>query len=318
MGHVLSYVFAPGLLGSGPVRAAALVGAVVAITSGVVGTFTVTRGQSFAGHSLADVSTAGGSGAFLAGLSQFWGFLAFGVGAAAFMELIGVQRRRGRDVATGVVLGAALGAAALFLYLGAETTSRTGATFTVLFGSIFVISPATVPALVACGLLALLTVVALSRMLLLSTLSADIAAARGVPVRAVGAAYLIALAVAVSLSAVVIGAALSTALLIGPAATALRVAKSPGRTMVTAALTGVAATWAGIVLAYDSYYWPPRGHGWPVSFFVVALVVAFYLLSYVPRSRAGSGPGRCRDGARERPAGHRFPAAGAPASRDAG
>src|SRR5579875_1746513 len=161
MGHVLSYVFAPGLLGSGPVRTAALVGAIVAITSGVVGVFTVIRGQSFAGHSLADVSTAGGSGAFLVGFSQFWGFLAFGAGAAAFMELIGVQRRRGRDVATGVVLGAALGAAALFLYLGAETTSGTGATFTVLFGSIFVISPATVPALVACGLLALLTVVAL-------------------------------------------------------------------------------------------------------------------------------------------------------------
>jgi zinc/manganese transport system permease protein len=281
MGHFLSYVFEPGLLSSGPVRIAALVGAVVAITSGVVGVFTVTRGQSFAGHSLADVATTGGSGAFLVGLNQFWGFLAFGIGAAAFLEAIGVQRRRGRDVATGVMLGAALGVAALFLYLGTQTSSTTGASFTVLFGSLFVISSSTVPVLVASGLIALTVVILLSRVLLLSSLSPDIAAARGVPVRAVGAAYLVALAVSVSLSAVAIGAVLSTALLIGPAATALRLVRGPVRAMVTAALTGVIATWLGIVLAYDSYYWPPHGHGWPVSFFVVGLVVVFYLLTYV-------------------------------------
>ena len=126
----MHYLFEPGLLSSGPVRTALLVGAVVAITSGVIGVFTVIRGQSFAGHSLADVATTGGSGAFLVGLNQFWGFLVAGIVAAALMEGIGVQRRRGRDVATGVVLGAALGAAALFLYLGTLQTSTTGASFT--------------------------------------------------------------------------------------------------------------------------------------------------------------------------------------------
>ena len=55
--------------------------------------------------------------------------------------------------------------------------------------------------------------------------------------------------------------------------------------MAASALTGIAATWLGIVLAYDSYYWPPVGHGWPVSFFVVALVLAGYLLTYVKRPR---------------------------------
>jgi zinc/manganese transport system permease protein len=180
-----------------------------------------------------------------------------------------------------VVLGAALGAAALFLYLGTQTSSTTGASFTILFGSMFVISPDTVPALVASGVLALVVVAVLSRVLLLTSLSPDLAAARGVPVRAVGAAYLVVLAVAVSLSAVVIGTVLSTALLIGPAATSLRISKRPARAMLGAALIGTAATWLGILLAYDSYYWPPAGHGWSVSFFVVALVVIGYLLSFV-------------------------------------
>ncbi|MGH3419689.1 MAG: metal ABC transporter permease, partial [Streptosporangiaceae bacterium] len=114
--NILRHIIEPGFFGSGPVHIALAVGTVVAVTSAVTGVFTVTRGQSFAGHSLADIATTGGSGAFLVGLNQFWGYLAFGAGAAAFMEMIGIQRRRGRDVATGVVLGAALGLAALFLY----------------------------------------------------------------------------------------------------------------------------------------------------------------------------------------------------------
>lgn len=281
----MHYLFEPGLLASDPVRTALLVGAIVAVTSGVIGVFTVIRGQSFAGHSLADVATTGGAGAFLAGLDQFWGFLAAGAAAALLMEGIGVQRRRGRDVATGVVLGGALGLAALFLYLGTLKTASTGASFTILFGSIFVISPGTVPAVIASGAVALLATAALTRVLLLSAISPDLATSRGVNVRLVGIVYLIALAIDVSLSAIAIGAVLSTALLIGPAATALRLAKSPVRAMAVAAVTGLAATWLGIVLSYDSYYWPPHGHGWPVSFFVVALVVVAYLLSYVRRPR---------------------------------
>ncbi len=290
MGHLLRYVFEPGFFASGPVHVALAVGAVVAITSAVVGVFTVTRGQSFAGHALADIATTGGSGAFLIGVNQFWGFLAFGAGAAAFMEMIGVQRRRGRDVATGVVLGAALGLAALFLYLGTQASSTTGASFTILFGSVFVLTSSTVPALIASALLALATVVVLARVLLLSSLSTDIAAARGVPVRAVGAAYLMALAVSVALSAVVIGAVLSTALLIGPAATALRLARSPVRAVITAAVLGVLAVWLGVLLAYDSYYWPPAGRGWPVSFFVVTLIVGGYLLTGLRRRDRRAAP----------------------------
>ena len=97
--------------------------------------------------------------------------------------------------------------------------------------------------------------------------------------RTVGALYLAALAIAVALRAITIGTILSTALLVGPAASALRLTRSLGRAILCAALIGTAATWLGIVLAYDSYSWPPSGHGWPVSFFVVLAILAAYLLS---------------------------------------
>src|ERR1700760_2198017 len=180
----MHYVFEPGLWSSSPVRVAVLVGTVVAITSAVVGVFTVTRGQSFAGHSLADVATTGGSGAFLVGLNQFWGFLAFGVAAAVMLEVIGVQRRRGRDVATGIVLGAALGLSALFLYLDTTKHSTTGATVTVLFGSL-------VPAMSVLSGVGLVAIIVLYRPLLLSSVDADLARVRGVPVRIVGLTFLV-------------------------------------------------------------------------------------------------------------------------------
>jgi zinc/manganese transport system permease protein len=38
------------------------------------------------------------------------------------------------------------------------------------------------------------------------------------------------------------------------------------------------AMWLGVIFAYDSYLWPPAGRGWPVSFFVCAFILLFYLL----------------------------------------
>lgn len=277
MSRVLNALFAPGFFGSGPVRAAVVVGAVVAVVTGAVGVFTVIRGQSFAGHALGEVGSAGGSLAFLSGTNPLWGFMGVAAVAAGLMEVLGLHRPRSRDLATGLVLGAGLGCAALFLYLDATSTTSTGVTVTILFGSLFAVSQPVLPSVVALSAAVLVVIASCYRMLLLTSLSPDLAAARGVPVRAVAIAYLVIMAVAVSLAAETIGAILATALLVGPPATALRLTKRPGGAMVVAGLVGVAAVWIGIVLAYDSYYWPPVDHGWPVSFFVVAMVFVLYL-----------------------------------------
>jgi zinc/manganese transport system permease protein len=302
--QALRAIFEPGFFSSSAVHAAALIGAIVSLVSGAVGVFTVIRGQAFAGEALGDIGSTGGSSAYLIGIAPLWGFIAITVVAAGVMELIGIQRARGRDLATGIVLGAGFGLAALFLYLGSTYDNTTGATITILFGSIFVLSPTMIPLVLAFGLIVVGIVITLYRPLLLVSVSPELAAARGIPVRLVGALYLLAMAVAVALSALTIGAILSTALLVGPAATALRLTSKPARAIMTAGLVGLAATWLGILLAYDSYYWPPQRHGWPVSFFVVTLVLIAYLLAGVLSHRRGI---------RRRPAGRsRLPGAPAP------
>jgi len=276
-------VFGPGFFSSGPVHLAIVVGAVVGTVSAVVGLFTVVRGQSFAGHSLADVATAGGSGAFLIGINPLLGFVSGTVVGAGAMEMIGVRRARGRDLATGIVLGASIGLAALFLYLSATSSSTTGVSQTILFGSIFSTTASTVLIVVGFSALCLAIMVAIHRPLLLSSVNDEIASVRGVPVRAVGVLYMAALALAVGLSALAIGAILSTALLIGPPAIALRLTKRIGWAMVVACAIGVGATWLGVLLAYDSYDW--SASPWPVSFFIVMIIFGGYLATELPLVR---------------------------------
>jgi zinc/manganese transport system permease protein len=285
MHAVYSAIFEPGFFASPQVHVAATIGGLVAIVSAVTGVFTVMRGQSFGGHALGDVSAAGGAGALLAGLSPVAGFVGFGIVGAGVMDMIGVRRLRGRDLATGIVLGTAIGLSALFLHLTTTVGSTTGATQHVLFGSIFITPAGTVPVVIALGAVAIGAIVVVYRPLLLATVSPDLAAARGIPVRLIGLAYMLALAVSVGLSSLAIGAILSTALLIGPAAVALRLTRRTGRALGLACLIGVVTTWLGILLAYDSFYWGTSRQALPVSFFIVALVFAGYLVSGVPAIR---------------------------------
>ncbi len=219
----MHFVFEPGFFSSSPVQIALVVGAVSAIVSAVVGVFTVLRGQSFAGHALTDVATTGGSGAFFYGASPLVGFLSAGVIGAGAMELVGVERLRGRDIATGVVLGFATGLSALFLYLDTTKSAATGVSQQILFGSIFTLSSSTIPLVAVLSALTLCVLFVIYRPLLLSSVSPDLAAARGIRVRLIGVLFMLTLAVSVGLSSIAIGSILSTALLIGPAAAALRV-----------------------------------------------------------------------------------------------
>lgn len=88
MRTLLNVIFAPGFFQSSEVFNALVLGTVVAVISGVVGVFAVIRGQSFAGHALADFGATGASGAFLIGVNALWGFLSVGILGGAGMDLL--------------------------------------------------------------------------------------------------------------------------------------------------------------------------------------------------------------------------------------
>jgi len=274
----------PGFLASVPVQNALLIGAGAALLSGAAGVFTVLRSQSFAGHALADVSSAGGAMAYLLGINPLLGFFSLSVLGALALEAIGTRRAAGRDLAAGIVLGAGLGVTALLLYLDVTVKGTAGAAVTVMFGSLFAAPPGLGIAVVLGALAGLAGLGVIYRPLLLASLDAELARANGVNTRLLDGAYLLLLSLAVTLSAMAVGAILSTALLIGPAAAALRLARNPVAAMALSALLGLLCAWGGVWLAYQSYGWTP-GHVWPVSFFITVLVLAVYAAASLVRQR---------------------------------
>jgi zinc/manganese transport system permease protein len=90
-----------------------------------------------------------------------------------------------------------------------------------------------------------------------------------VPLRILGSVFLVIVALTISIAVQVVGVLLVFALLVGPAATAIRITYRPGWAIAVAVLLGLVYTWLGIFLASLS--------PWPVSFFIAALSFGVYL-----------------------------------------
>lgn len=261
-----------------PVQTALALSAASVLLCATIGLFTLIRGQAFAGHALADVSSAGGAGSLLFGISPLLGFLLFGFAGASTLEVIQPRQSSARDESAGLLLGAGMGITALLLHFCMFRHGASSAVQSVMFGNMFAIPSATVLWAWMLTLFCLLILGFIARPLLLASIDPDLAIVSGLSVRALGLAFMLLLAFSVTLAAMTIGAILATALLVGPPSVALRLGRNSTQTIVISLVCGLISCWGGIVLAYISYSWLP-GHTWPVSFFIVILLLIFYLIS---------------------------------------
>jgi zinc/manganese transport system permease protein len=262
------------MLGYDFMRNAFLAGTSVALMAGLVGYFIVLRRLAFAADALSHPAFTGALGAVLVALNPLAGVFGLTVAMALVIGALG-ERVRARDEAVGTVLAWILGLGALFLSI--YTTSASAASSAlgvkVLFGSILGIQPSQVilAALLAAGEIILLLLIA--RPLLFASLDPDVAVARGIPVRLLGGAFLVLLAVAVGEATQVVGALLIFALLVTPAAAAQRLTTQPYLGMALAAGLTLAITWVGLTIGF---YTPL-----PVSFLISALAFIAYVATLV-------------------------------------
>ncbi len=261
------------MLADPEVREAMLAGAVVAVLCAAIGVFVVMRRASFAGHAITDVGFTGGAGAPLAGLSPLGGLLAFSVLGSLTISRLG-DRVRERDIATGTVLTIALALGSLFLWIQTRYVSEPAS---LLFGSIFAVAPAVLHVTIGLGCAALVALAILYRPLLYATVSPDSAEARGVSLGFIRGAFLVLLGATVAEAAQLVGVLLTTALLVGPASAATYLTKRTSTAIALSMAIGLVVVTISIALAYESYYWPPGGKGWPVSFFVGTLSLAAFV-----------------------------------------
>ncbi|HEY5193252.1 MAG TPA: metal ABC transporter permease [Solirubrobacteraceae bacterium] len=266
------------------IRNAYLAGSFVALACGLVGWFTVLRGQVFAGDALSHVAFVGAIAAAVVGVDERVGLFALTLGLAAVMAGLG-RRAQADDVTIGVVFSWVLGIGVLLISV-LSTGSSGGDGLIVantLFGSIFGLSLGQGLVAAAVGLGVVVAVLAIARPLLFASLDPELASLHGVPVRALGLALLMLIGIVTAEGTQAIGALLVLGLIAAPAGAALRLTRKPYLGMALSAAIALAAMWGGIALSYAIPSLPP-------STAIIALAVGAYALASVASNIAAWAP----------------------------
>jgi zinc/manganese transport system permease protein len=251
------------------VHTALLAGAVVAVVSGAIGIFVVTRGASFAVHAISELGFTGAAGALVVGIDPVIGMIGGSLVVGLVLGLLSLRGRE-RDSAIGAVLAFGLGIGVLFLslYHGYATQATN-----LLFGSIVGVSSRQLLELAIVALIVMAGIAVLYRPLLFSSVDPEVAAARGVPLRALSVAIFLLLALTTAEAIQVVGVLLVLTLVITPAAAAQRLTARPAVALGLSILIALGATEGGILLSL--------AQPWPTSFFISAISFSVYVAARV-------------------------------------
>jgi len=241
-------------------------GAVLGLVGGVVGVFVLSRDLAFAVHGISELSFAGAAAALLLSVNVAIGSI---VGSLVAAVLIGVLGARARDRSSiiGVLMPFGLGLGVLFLAL---YKGRASNKFGLLTGQIVAVDDPQLGWLVGTAVVVLAALVLVWRPLTFASIDPDVAAARGIPVRALSVVFTLALGLSVAMAVQVVGALLVLSLLITPAAAAARITASPVLMPVLSVLFAVVSSVGGILLAL--------GGSIPISPYVTTISFVIYLV----------------------------------------
>lgn len=242
-------------------------GTIVAIVAGIIGYFVVLRRSAFSAHAFSEIGFAGAAGVIVIGVAPIFGLLLGSILGGLAIAALG-RRATNRDTQIGIVLAFALGLGILFLRL--YTSGYADEATSVLFGEILGISTSDVFMTLLFGAIILVVIAVVYRPLLFASLDEDVAEAKGMPMGLLGTAFMLLVAVAVSIAVQFTGVLLIFSLMVTPAATAQYLSNRPRAVILISVVISVAAMWFGLFVAF---YESP-----PVSFFITSSVFALYLL----------------------------------------
>ena len=240
----------------------------------------VLRVQVFAGDALTHLAFTGATAAAAVGADLRLGALGATVAGAVAIEILG-GRSGSDDATTGIGLAWFLGLGVFLLSIAGGADGQLAAR--TLFGSIFGLSGGEATVAAVLGLAVLVAMLLVARPLLFATLAPVTAAARGVPVRALGLVLLVLLGATVAEATTAIGALLLLGLLCAPAAAAQLMTSRPYRALALSAALAVGATWAGVLFADAVPAVPPSTA--VVGFAAATLAAATLLRRSRPRPR---------------------------------
>ena len=244
-----------------------IAGALLALIGGLVGVFVMNRELSFAVHGISELSFAGAAVFLLVGLDVVLGSVIGSLTAAAIIAFLGDRARdRNSIVAVLMPFGLGIGILALALYPG-----RAANKFGLLTGQIVAVDDPKLGAMVVISAIVLVSLAVMWRPLTFASLDGEVAAARGVKTSLLGIVFVMLLGLAVAAAVQIVGALLVLALLVTPAAAALRLSASQFWVPVLSVGFALVAMVGGTLLAL--------GGTLPISPYVTTISFTIYLIA---------------------------------------
>jgi len=244
-----------------------IAGALLALIGGLVGVFVMNRELSFAVHGISELSFAGAAVFLLVGLDVVLGSVIGSLTAAAIIAFLGDRARdRNSIVAVLMPFGLGIGILALALYPG-----RAANKFGLLTGQIVAVDDPKLGAMAVISAIVLVSLALMWRPLTFASLDGEVAAARGVKTTLLGIVFVMLLGLAVAAAVQIVGALLVLALLVTPAAAALRLSSSQLWVPVLSVSFALVAMVGGTLLAL--------GGTLPISPYVTTISFTIYLIA---------------------------------------
>ena len=264
--EMLSYAF---------MQRALAAGLMIGIIAPIIGVFIVLRRLSLIADTLSHVALAGVAAGLL-----FKTYPVAGALIASLVGAVGIERLRGSgrlfgEAALAVFLSGGFAVAVVLISLARGFNTDL---FSYLFGAITVVQPVDLWVIFALGLVVLVAVGILHKELFAITFDEEAARVQGVPVETLNMLLTALVAVTVVLAMRIVGILLTSALLVIPTITALRVARNFRHTMWIAVFCSLFAVVAGMTM---SFYLDIAAGG---AIVLMALLL-FGVASVIPHSR---------------------------------
>jgi zinc transport system permease protein len=230
-------------------------GGIAALIASMLGVYLMLRRQALMADTLSHVSLAGVAiGAMLKLNPSLTGFLIAMVGGAA-IELVRRSYRAYSEMSIAIIMTGGLSTAVVLMSMN-QSLNKGFTSY--LFGSVVAVSAEQLWMMLGVALLAGIYFFFLHRPLYLVTFDEETAITSGLPVKWISLSFSVLTGMIVAVAMPVVGVLLVSALIILPAALAIRIAPSFAAAILIAMAVGIVGVFAGLTASYKLST-PPGG-----------------------------------------------------------
>lgn len=220
----------------------------MAILAPLLGVFLVLRRQSLLADTLSHVSLAGVALGMFLGINPTWTTLFVVIIASMILELLRMVYVNYSEVSTAMLMSGSLAIALLLMGLSPNASMKINQ---YLFGSIITITPQQVVVLATLAVMSLVVFVFFKRQMYVLTFDEDIAHVDGLPTRLMSLCFNLFTGVTITIMIPIAGALLVSAIMIIPAAAAMKLGRHFNQVVIFSVLIGIIGMILGLISSYQ-------------------------------------------------------------------